>query len=100
MDKIYKVIEHDVFLDAGVNNINVKVFSEEKNAMEYLKNQIKEIKKQFGEDSDYVVDEADTFYNRYLDGRASEEEYNIWIEEDELADQKELLEENELEKED
>lgn len=63
--------------------------------MNYIKREIKEIKKQVDEDEieDYCIEETEDSYERYLAGRSAEDSVSIYIEENDFYDEKELLQE-------
>ena len=96
--KIYRIIFSSVDIDEGDNTITITTFIDRKNAEAYLKEQIKTLKKQEKDlDMDYYcVDEDETSYERYLDGRAIEDSVSIWLQEDETYDEKFLQKEQEL----
>lgn len=87
--KIYKVISHYVYLDTGDNSIEVKVFIDEKLATEYYEKLVNEDKENDFEPEDYTVDEDKTSYERYLTGRSSEDSVSIYMQEDEICEEKE-----------
>ena len=91
--KIYKVIYSSVYIEGGENTVDVKVFLNKDVALEFIKRQIKEIKKEVDDLEDYCVDEKEDFYERYLDGRSMEDSVSIYLEEDESYDEIELQEE-------
>lgn len=85
--KIYRVIYHSVYLDEGENSVTVRTFLNKENALQYIRNEIIEIKKQVEDLQDYCVEESDDYYERYLDGRSSEDSVSIWLEDDETYDE-------------
>ncbi|CDE25325.1 unknown [Clostridium sp. CAG:440] len=91
--KIYKVIYSSIYLEEGDKTTDVKVFLSKDVALNYIKKQIKEIKKEVDDLEDYCVEETENSYERYLDGRSAEDSVEIWLEEDEFYDEIELLEE-------
>lgn len=94
--KIYKVIYSSIYLDEGENITTATIFLDKDLAIKYLKDRIKTLKDQMKEldSEDYCVNEDDTSYERYLDGRAIEDSVSIWLVEDETYDEKMLQEIN------
>lgn len=97
--KIYRVIYSSLYMDEGENVTEVKTFLNKENALNYIKKQIVEIKKQVEDLDDYCVDEDAVSYERYLSGRSFEDSVSIRLEEDETYDEKFLQEERTLENE-
>ena len=91
--KIYKVIYSSIYLESGENTVDVKVFLSKDLALNYIKNQIKEIKEEVDNLEDYCIDEKEDSYERYLDGREMEDSVAIWLKEDDFYDEIELQEE-------
>ena len=95
--KFYRVIYKSIYVEGGEDNVEVKTFKNKELAMNYLKRKIEYSKQDIEEDEEYVIEESETSYERYLDGYASQDSVSIWIEEDDFYDEKELLEEQEIE---
>ncbi len=93
--KFYNVIYKSIYLYEGKNTVIVTPFLNKDLAISHIKRQIREIKKQIAEDKTeyYCVEETEESYERYLDGRSSEDSVSIYIEESEFYDAKELLQE-------
>lgn len=87
--KIYRIIFESVDIDESDNTIRVSTFFNRDNAVNYIKDKIKDLKDQEEEldMEDYCVDEDETSYERYLDGRAMEQSVSIWLEEDNTLDE-------------
>ncbi|MCI8548122.1 MAG: hypothetical protein HFJ38_04450 [Bacilli bacterium] len=103
--KFYNVIYESIYLEKAENIVTVTPFLNKDLAMNYIKREIKEIKKQVAKDEieDYCIEETEDSYERYLDGRSSEDSVSIYIKESDFYDEKELLQEKqeiEQEKED
>lgn len=98
MGKIFKVIEHS--MDEMVSSIEVKLFDNKEAAMKLFQKKVKEIKENYKEEEDYIIEEDSDSFDMYLDGYAVDDSISIYIEEDELIGEKVLVEEIELEKED
>lgn len=94
--KIYKVITNILCQDDFENSITVKVFTNENLAKQYYKDLVDSAKNNDLELDDYVIDENDTSFERYLNGRAIEDSLNIWFEEDEICEN--LEKNNDMEK--
>lgn len=99
--KIYRVIFNSLDSDECDNTINITTFLNRDLAIKYIKDCIKSLKQQEQELDleDYCVEESENYYERYLDGRASEDSVTIWLEEDETYDEKMLQEEQERQNE-
>jgi hypothetical protein len=97
--RIYRVIYSSIYLEEGENTINVKTFLNKDLALNYIKKEIKEIKKQVKDLDDYCVEETEDSYERYLNGRSMEDSVAIWLEEDEFYDELELIEEKKKQQE-
>lgn len=95
--KIYRIIYQSIYIEEGEIYVGVKTFLNKEIALEYLKKEIIEIKKQVDNLEDYCVEEKENSYERYLNGRASEDYVSIYIEEDETFDEKYLQKEKEKE---
>lgn len=94
--KIYKVITNILCQDDFENSITVKVFTNEDIAKQYYKDLVNSAKNRDFDLDDYVIDENETYFERYLDGREIEDSLNIWIEEDEICES--LEKSNDMEK--
>ena len=91
--KIYRVIYKSILMDEGEDLVEVKTFLDRNLALDYIKRQIMEIKKE-------VEDlEDESSYERYLDGRSMEDSVSIWLEDDETYDEKMLQEKQQAQKE-
>lgn len=92
--KIYKITYSSIYLDEGENITTTTIFLDKDLALEFYTREKEKLKKQEKELSmeDYCVDEDQSSYERYLDGRAIEDSVSILIEEDETYDEK-MLEE-------
>lgn len=97
--KIYRVIYSSHDIDEGDRTIKITTFLDEKLANHYLKECINNLKEQMRElDSEnYCVEESEKSYQRYLAYREFEESAEVWLEEDETYDEKQLQIENEKE---
>lgn len=85
--KIYRVIFTSIKeLDYTVI---IETFFNRENALRYYKEQLYDLKKQQEELNmeDYCIDENETSYERYLNGRAIEDTVFIWLEEDNTYDE-------------
>lgn len=93
--KFYNVIYKSIYLEEAENIVTVTPFLNKELAMNYIKREIKEIKKEVDEDKieDYCVEETEDSYERYLAGRSAEDSVSIYIEENDFYDEKELLQE-------
>ncbi len=91
--KFYRVIYKSVYLEEGESIVEVHTFQNKNLALNYLKRTIEEIKKQVEDLENYCVEEDEKSYERYLEGRSSEDDVAIWIEDGEFYDEKELQEE-------
>lgn len=90
--KFYNVIYKSLLMDEGENLVTATPFLSKELALEYIKKQIIEIKKQIDEDEieDYCIDETEDSYERYLEGRSFEDSVSIYLEESEFDDEKVL----------
>ncbi len=88
--KIYKVTYTSVYLDDGENLVSTTVFLDKDLALRFLQSEILKLKQQEKEldMEDYCIDEDETSYERYLDGRSMEDSVSIWLDEDETYDEK------------
>jgi len=94
--KIYKVITVVLCQDSFENTVTVKVFTDEKLAKDYYNELVDGAKDIDVDFEDYTIDEAETSFERYLTGYASEDSLSIYIEEDEICE--ELEKSNNMEK--
>lgn len=99
--KIYRVIFKCIDADECDNTINVTTFLDRNIAMQYYKECLYNIKNQ--EENldleDYRIEEDETSYERYLDGRYIEDSVSIWLEDAETYDEKFLQKEQSPENE-
>lgn len=88
--KIYKVTYKSVYLDDGEDLVSTTVFLDRDLALKFLRSEILKLKQQEKEldMEDYCIDEDETSYERYLDGRSMEDSVSIWLDEDETYDEK------------
>lgn len=100
--KFYRVIYKSVYVEGGEDIVEVKTFLNKDIALKYLQRKIAYSKEDVEESDleDYHIEETQTSYERYLDGYASQDNTSIWLEEDNFYDEKELNEEQKIEKED
>lgn len=101
IQKIYKVIYQNNYMETGECSVDVKVFLDKSLALKYLKRQIEYAKQdvEYEDMKDYCVDEDEKSYERYLEGRSFEDSVRIWIEEDTICEQLDLEKEKDKEKE-
>lgn len=97
--KIYRVIYKSILMDEGEDLVEVKTFLDRNLALDSIKRQIMEIKKEVEDLEDYHVEEDESSYERYLDGRSMEDSVSIWLEDDETYDEKMLQEKQQAQKE-
>ena len=97
--KIYRVIYKSILMDEGEDLVEVKTFLDRNLALDYIKRQIMEIKKEVEDLEDYHVEEDESSYERYLDRRSMEDSVSIWLEDDETYDEKMLQEKQQAQKE-
>ncbi|MBP3802063.1 MAG: hypothetical protein J6I85_08625 [Clostridia bacterium] len=95
--KFYRVIYKSIYVEGGKDFVEVKTFKNKELAMNYLKRKIEYSKQDVEGYEEYITEESETSYERYLDGFASQDSVSIWLEEDDFYDEKELLEEQEIE---
>ncbi len=100
--KFFRVIYKSVYVEGGEDIVEVKTFLNKDIALKYLQRRIANSKEDVEESDleDYHIEETQTSYERYLDGYASQDNTSIWLEEDNFYDEKELNEEQKIEKED
>lgn len=86
-NKIYKVIKSDLYIDGGIQSTETKIFMDKQLALTYLQKLISASKQDKDEDEleDYCVEETETSYERYLEGRSFEDSVSIWLEEDTIC---------------
>lgn len=92
--KIYKVTYRNIYLESGENETITTVFLDKTLALKFYQREKEKIKKQEEEldMEDYCIDETDSLYERYLDGRSAEDSIAVFIEEDETYDERMLQE--------
>lgn len=85
--KIYRVIFTSI--KELEYTVMIETFFNRENALRYYKEQLYDLKKQQEEldMEDYCIDENETSYERYLNGRAIEDTVFIWLEEDNTYDE-------------
>lgn len=85
--KIYRVIFTSI--KELEYTVMIETFFNRENALRYYKEQLYDLKKQQEEldMEDYCIDENETSYERYLNGRAIEDTVFIWFEEDNTYDE-------------
>lgn len=85
--KIYRVIFTSI--KELEYTVMIETFFNRENALRYYKQQLYDLKKQQEEldMEDYCIDENETSYERYLNGRAIEDTVFIWLEEDNTYDE-------------
>lgn len=85
--KIYRVIFTSI--KELEYTVMIETFFNRENALKYYKEQLYDLKKQQEEldMEDYCIDEDETSYERYLNGRAIEDTVFIWLEEDNTYDE-------------
>ena len=90
--KIFRVIFKSIDADECDNTVRITTFLDRNVAVQYYKECLYNIKNQ--EENldleDYRIDEDETSYERYLDGRAIEDSVSIWLEDAETYDEKYL----------
>lgn len=99
--KIYKVIFTSIDIDESDHTVNVTTFFNKEKALENYKEKLENLKEQQEEldMENYRVDEDETSYERYLDGRYMEESISLWIEEEEIHDELVLQEQKKIQEE-
>lgn len=87
--KIYRVIFTSIDIDESDHTVRITTFFNKSNALRYYREQLKDLKKQHEEldMGDYSIDEDETSYERYLDGRAMEQSVSLMLEEDDTYDE-------------
>ena len=87
--KIYRIVFTSIDIDESDHTVRVTTFFDRENSLRYYKEQLEDLKEQ-QEDldmEDYCIDEDETSYERYLDGRAMEQSVSLWFEEDNTYDE-------------
>jgi len=87
--KIYRIVFTSIDIDESDHTVRVTTFFDKEKALKYYKEQLEDLKEQ-QEDldmEDYCIDEDETSYERYLDGRAMEQSVSLWFEEDNTYDE-------------
>ena len=89
--KVYEVVYSKTKADEDEDILIIKIFLNREIALNYLKRQIKETKEEFKETKDYEIKETENSYERTINGRALQDSIYIWLDEEELSDEYELL---------
>lgn len=97
--KIYRVIFTSI--KELEYTVMIETFFNRENALRYYKEQLYDLKKQQEEldMEDYCIDENETSYERYLNGRAIEDTVFIWLEEDNTYDELDINKQAKMQKE-
>lgn len=85
--KIYKVTVNILCVEDCENLITSKIFTDKELAMKYYRELIDEDKELEFNQEDYIIEEEECYYERYLEGYAAEDSISIWIEEDEICEE-------------
>ena len=87
--KIYRIIFTSIDIDESDHTVRVTTFFDREKALRFYKEQLEDLKEQQEEldMDDYCIDEDETSYERYLDGRAMEQSVSLWLEEDNTYDE-------------
>lgn len=87
--KIYRIVFTSIDIDESDHTVRVTTFFDREKALRFYKEQLEDLKKQQEEldMDDYCIDEDETSYERYLDGRAMEQSVSLWFEEDNTYDE-------------
>lgn len=87
--KIYRIIFTSIDIDESDHTVRVTTFFDREKALRFYKEQLEDLKEQQEEldMDDYCIDEDETSYERYLDGRAMEQSVSLWFEEDNTYDE-------------
>ncbi len=90
MKKIYKIVTSDIYADEGQNTIEVKLFASKELALEYMNKKIRSAEEDISKDEleKYTTEKSKEYYERYLTGYKAIDSLEIWLEEDELYDEK------------
>ena len=87
--KIYRVVFTSIDIDESDHTVRITTFFDREKALKYYEELLEELKEQQEEldMDDYCIDEDETSYERYLDGRAMEQSVSLWFEEDNTYDE-------------
>lgn len=87
--KIYRIVFTSIDIDESDHTVRVTTFFDREKALRFYKEQLEDLKEQQEEldMDDYCIDEDETSYERYLDGRAMEQSVSLWLEEDNTYDE-------------
>lgn len=87
--KIYRVIFKSIDIDESDHTVRITTFFNRDNALRYYKELLEDLKEQQEEldMGDYSIDEDETSYERYLDGRAMEQSVSLMLEEADTYDE-------------
>lgn len=87
--KIYRIVFTSIDIDESDHTVRVTTFFDREKALRFYKEQLEDLKEQQEElDMEYYcIDEDETSYERYLDGRAMEQSVSLWFEEDNTYDE-------------
>lgn len=87
--KIYRIVFTSIDIDESDHTVRVTTFFDREKALRFYKEQLEDLKEQQEEldMEDYCIDEDETSYERYLDGRAMEQSVSLWLEEDNTYDE-------------
>lgn len=87
--KIYRIVFTSIDIDESDHTVRVTTFFDREKALRFYKEQLEDLKEQQEElDMEYYcIDEDETSYERYLDGRAMEQSVSLWLEEDNTYDE-------------
>ena len=87
--KIYRVVFTSIDIDESDHTVRITTFFDREKALKYYRELLEELKEQQEEldMDDYCIDEDETSYERYLDGRAMEQSVSLWFEEDNTYDE-------------
>lgn len=87
--KIYRIVFTSIDIDELDHTVRVTTFFDREKALRFYKEQLEDLKEQQEEldMDDYCIDEDETSYERYLDGRAMEQSVSLWLEEDNTYDE-------------
>lgn len=89
--KVYEVVYSKTNTKEDEDILIIKIFLNREIALNYLKRQIKETKEEFKETKEYEIKETENYYERTLNGKILEDSIYIWLDEEELYDEYELL---------
>lgn len=87
--KIYRIIFTSIDIDESDHTVNITTFFDKEKALDFYKEELEKLKEQQEEldMEDYCIDEDETSYERYLDGRYMEQSVSLWLEEDNTYDE-------------